>query len=205
MQILECSDPGGDPANLPQDSSTCDGTTVNPNTVIPGTTGGFTDQYTLEQLNGGSSPIDCNATNYCVLWIGEDYVDTFTGSSAQPVAFSPPFLIDAAGTGGTTTTTTTEPVGVTTGGGPAVTGGASPPTSSTTVPATATTIPGATAAGSETAAGSSASASLDSSASSGASLAFTGPPTMLPWLVGLGLVMVVGGGGARRRLTRTRP
>jgi hypothetical protein len=113
MEIIECADPDGTVANLPQDNSSCDGTTQNSNTIVPATDGSFTDQYPITELDtvvsggGYESNINCNATNYCVLWIGEDDVGNFTGTTAQPVAFSPPFLINPAPTTEPTTLTTT--------------------------------------------------------------------------------------------------
>jgi len=102
IQILMCSDPGGQTANLPHDITSCDGTTQNPNTIVPTAEGNFNDKYTIVKLStkptsGIESTINCDATHYCVLWVGEDQVDNFFGTSKQPVAYSQPFLVGATG------------------------------------------------------------------------------------------------------------
>jgi len=113
IQIIECADPDGTTANLPQDNTSCDTTTENPNTIEPSTSGAFSDQYQITELDtvvpagGYQSNIDCNATNYCVLWIGEDAVNNFSGTTDQPVAFSPPFLVNPKASTQPTTLTTT--------------------------------------------------------------------------------------------------
>ncbi|HXX89567.1 MAG TPA: hypothetical protein VEI83_05005 [Acidimicrobiales bacterium] len=100
IEILECSDPNGDPNNQATDNSTCDGTTLNPSTIYPTTcpapstaTNCFSATYHIKQLNTPANQINCNATNWCDLWVGEDYVNNFSGTSAQPVTFSAPFLV----------------------------------------------------------------------------------------------------------------
>ena len=174
IEIIECADPDGTPTNLPQDNSSCDGTTENSNTIVPATDGSFTDQYPITELDtvvsggGYESNINCNATNYCVLWIGEDDVNNFTGTTDQPVAFSPPFLINPASGGGTTTTTE---------------------------PTTTTTELSASAA--ETSPTSSAGPT-----SSATSLAFTGVGALVGLLTFLGGLMVVGGTLVRWHLGR---
>jgi LPXTG-motif cell wall-anchored protein len=100
IEIVECADPGGTTGGLPTDNSTCDGTTENGNTIFTNSGGTFTDQYRLSQLETSlGNSVNCDASNDCVLWVGEDFVNNFTGSSAQPVGFSSPFLIGSATTG----------------------------------------------------------------------------------------------------------
>jgi len=71
VEILMCSDPGGSTTNLPRDNSSCDGTTVNPNTIVPTANGTFTDKYTILHLSPKLGfAITCDATHYCVLWVG---------------------------------------------------------------------------------------------------------------------------------------
>jgi len=208
IEIIECADPDGTEANLPQDNTTCDTTTENPNTIEPAADGSFTDQYQITELNtvvsggGYQSNIDCNATNYCVLWIGEDAVNNFTGSTDQPVAFSPPFLINP-GTGGSGSAS--DP-GKTTGGGPIpVAGAATSGATTTTAPSSTTAGSGANGSADVTAVDTSESAAgASTDTGSSASLAMTGPPHLLPWLVGIGLLMVGGGSLARRRLAPER-
>jgi hypothetical protein len=92
LQIIECADPNGTTANLPTDSSQCDGTTVNPLPVNTDTNGAFTAKYTFAALStSGSSNINCDATDFCVLWVGVDYNGAFTSN----FAFSAPFEIGA--------------------------------------------------------------------------------------------------------------
>ena len=210
MQIIECADPDGTAANLPQDNSSCDVTTENSNSIVPATDGSFTDQYPITALNtavsggGYESNIDCNATNYCVLWIGEDEVNNFTGTTDQPVAFSPPFLVNPAGAGGGSTTTTDS--GQTTGGGPPAVGGTATSVATTTTAGPATGSTSGTEGSSAATAGEVSGSSTDTltGTSSDSSLAFTGPPSLLPWLLGIGLLMVAGGSFARRRLAPVR-
>lgn len=92
--IIECADPGGTAANLPTAFRDCDGDTVQADTVLVKKDGSFSEPgYTMyavpnkvldEQSNW--TP-DCNKTNDCVLYVGEDYND-FT----KPKVFSEPFL-----------------------------------------------------------------------------------------------------------------
>jgi len=98
VQILMCSDPGGSSANLPKDNSGCDGTTLNPNTVVPTASGTFSDKYAIQPISPKTGfQITCDATHYCVLWVGEDYVNKFLGTPDEPVGFSAPFLVGAGG------------------------------------------------------------------------------------------------------------
>ncbi len=132
IQIIECSDPQGSAANLPTDATTCDGATANPLPVAPDSSGRFTDRYTISALNGqhGASNIDCDASDFCVLWAGQDYNQAFTSG---PHAFSTPFEVQGGATGGGTgapspsTTVTTTPASASAGGNsPATTVAAGP-------------------------------------------------------------------------------
>jgi hypothetical protein len=96
VNILECSDPGGLPANDPTNAGDCDGNTIQGNTVLAASDGSIDyDQYTVYALPDSFSldepptntPV-CNTSNWCVLFIGED-VNDFT----QPHVFSQPFLV----------------------------------------------------------------------------------------------------------------
>jgi len=91
LQIIECSDPGGLSANLPTDASTgCDGTTVSGGQINTDASGNFTAQYPVELLNSGNSSINCDPTDFCVLWVGQDYNNAFLSG---PHGFSVPFEI----------------------------------------------------------------------------------------------------------------
>jgi hypothetical protein len=165
--IIECADPGGTVANLPTDASTCDGGTVQGDTVLVDKNGAFSESsYTVFGLPSSALaeqknhlPV-CDASHSCVLFIGQDQND-FT----QPKLFSAPFTVtastSAAATSAPTSTPTTSPNAVTQSG------------SSTTMG----TSPVAT------------------------SLAQTGPPRDVLWLILMGtslaLIGVVG-----RRVTR---
>ena len=217
LQIIECSDPGGTTANLPMDAASgCDGTSVSGNQINPSTTGTFSTQYPIELLNASNSSILCDATDECVLWVGEDYNGEFLSG---PHAFSAPFEIGST----TTTTTTTSPTGTPTTTSTTTT--STPPTTTTSTPTTTTSSPsdtttttvgsgtttttvvgnGTTTTQAVSTAGTGANSSGASpvSASSG-QLAFTGAPPFLPWLAGFGFLMsAVGLLG--RRLIRDGP
>jgi len=95
LQIYECSDPGGLVGSLPTDNGSCDGTTVSGNQINTGTTGSFSTPYTISQVtvNGTGSNINCDSTDYCVLWVGVDFNNAFT--TGGEYAFSAPFEIGA--------------------------------------------------------------------------------------------------------------
>jgi len=128
LQIIECSDPGGLAVNLPTDAASgCDGTTINGSQINTDATGAFSASYSISALSAtGNSNINCDATDFCVLWVGQDYNAAFLSG---PHAFSVPFEIAT-----TTTTTTTLPTGTTT---TLPTG----TTTSTTTSSTTTTLP----------------------------------------------------------------
>jgi hypothetical protein len=89
LTIVECADPGGLATNLPTDNTTCDGSTVNPLPVATDANGNFSSSYTLAKLSttGGVSPINCDSTHFCVLWVGVDFNNSFTGTHAFTNAF----------------------------------------------------------------------------------------------------------------------
>jgi hypothetical protein len=93
LEIIECEDPGGSMVNLPTDPSvSCDGTTVNGSQINTDASGNFSTTYSLVLLNSGDSSINCDATDFCVLWVGQDYNGAFLSG---PHAFSAPFEINA--------------------------------------------------------------------------------------------------------------
>ncbi len=106
IHILECADPGGTQANLPKDISTCDGNTIQADSVLVNADGSFSEgHYTLYQLPSSTlgeqsnfQPV-CDATNPCVLYVGQDQND-FTA----PKIFSDPFSIGPNPSSVTTTT-----------------------------------------------------------------------------------------------------
>lgn len=117
LQIIECSDPGGVAANLPTDAASgCEGITLNPTQVNTDSNGAFHASYQILALNPQISSITCDASNFCVLWVGQDYNNAFTDG---PHAFSAPFeVLPAGGSVPTTTpapttaaTTTAQPTG----------------------------------------------------------------------------------------------
>lgn len=104
MQILECSDPGGTTANLPQSNLFCDGSTINPSQINTSATGTFTAKYTIYALNAThTSNINCDKTHFCVLWVGVDYNQAFYGSHA----FSTPFEVGGTAPGGSSGSSST--------------------------------------------------------------------------------------------------
>jgi hypothetical protein len=100
LQILECADPGGTQSNLPRDATRCEGQTASINQINTDAAGNFSDKYTFIKLNSAhTSSIDCDATHFCVLWVGVDYNTEFLG----PHAFSPSFEIGGTGGAGSST------------------------------------------------------------------------------------------------------
>jgi hypothetical protein len=183
LQIIECADQGGLASNLPTDASTCDGATVNPLPVNTDASGGFSVHYAVALLTGlhGTSNIACNASSDCVLWVGVDYNQAFTSG---PHAFSKPFLVGAAsGSRGASSTS---------------------PESSTTVSSTTTSL--TTSASGEVTVPTTttpASAAAASGSIPSGSLASTGSPAGLPWLVGTGVALVLAGTLGRRAVRRS--
>ncbi len=94
LEIIECSDPGGLVGNLPTDASTgCDGTTVNGSQINTDASGNFSASYSISALSSsGNSDINCDATDFCVLWVGQDFNNSFLSG---PHAFSRPFEVQA--------------------------------------------------------------------------------------------------------------
>ena len=181
VNVIECADPGGLASNLPKDITTCDGNTIQGNTILVGSDGSFSQTgYTVYLLpssslgeQGNFKPV-CNQTNYCVLYVGQDQND-FTA----PKVFSAPFLI-APGSGTTTTTSTST--------------GSSGSSGSTGTPGAQTT---------STTTGVGSSVSLATTpASTSAALANTGLPAASGWLLLVGIALLVSGAFGRRRVIR---
>lgn len=96
VNFLECADPGGKKKNLPVNVNTCDGNTIEGNTVIVNKNGSWSETgYQLWSLPNvkslgeepGAQPV-CNRTHKCVLYIGENQ-ENFT----FPKMFSASFTI----------------------------------------------------------------------------------------------------------------
>lgn len=95
IEILECSDPGGQAAHLPTSDQTCDGNTVPNQSVLVNEDGSFsTTGYQLFSLpntaldeSWDNLPV-CDATHWCTLYVGLDQTDF-----SKPHVFSVPFLI----------------------------------------------------------------------------------------------------------------
>jgi hypothetical protein len=196
VNILECADPGGTLANLPKSDSTCDGNTIQGNTILVAANGSASEaKYTVyllpspalgEQAN--NQPV-CNQTDPCVLYVGQSQND-FTA----PKVFSAPFTIAPASGGGTTTTTAAAATTTTTAAAP---GGGS---------GTSSTSPSVAAATSSSASGAvDPSVNLASTTAGGATaLASTGAPADLQWIVGLGIALLLGGSFGRRLIAGAR-
>jgi hypothetical protein len=187
VNVLECADPGGSAAHLPTSISTCDGNTIQGNTVLIAADGSFSEpDYTVYALPNSSlgeqanvQPT-CNQTDPCVLYVGQNQND-FTA----PKVFSAPFTITAAtGAAGPTTPSTTGTVGAT------------PPSTTRTVGAT----PPATTA----AAAAALTPAPTTTAATTAALPNTGLPRGTLWLGGLGSAFVLGGSLGRRAMARVR-
>jgi hypothetical protein len=88
LSIIQCSDPGGNPNNLPTDAGGCDGSTVNPLPIYTDSFGNFTASYTVSKLTTSTgSNINCTFTNACALWVGVDYNSDFSGNRAFSSSF----------------------------------------------------------------------------------------------------------------------
>jgi hypothetical protein len=206
VNILECADPGGSVANLPKSDSTCDGNTIQGNTILVAANGSASDSdYTIYLLpspalgeQSNDQPV-CNQTNPCVLYVGQNQND-FTAPKVFSTAFS---IAPAAGgstttavTASTTTTTTIASKTSSTAAGDPASGNLSnttPPPSATAASTTSSTAaPGVTLAATAAA------------AAGGTALADTGVPAGLEWVVGLGIVLLLGGSLGRRLIGYAR-
>jgi hypothetical protein len=98
LNILQCSDPGGTSANLPTSVNECDGNTIQGPTILVAKDGSFSiNNYEIfelpsAQLGEKNTPVKCDKTNECVLYIGENQEDF-----RQPKIFSPPFTVSPSG------------------------------------------------------------------------------------------------------------
>jgi hypothetical protein len=181
VNVLECADPHGTVANLPTDLSTCDGNTIQANTVLVGTNGSFSVAgYTVFQLPSTAlgelanyQPV-CNATNPCVLYIGQDQND-FTA----PKIFSAAFSVGPAS--GAPAAPAPAPAAASGGAGASTTSG-----SAGSAASHAGSVPVA------------ASSSGANAANSSGSLANTGLPNQLPWTFAIGTVLLIIGSVGRR-------
>ena len=167
MKVLQCADPGGQVANLPQRLASCaPGTLVNG--TLPHEDGSLSIQgftiYTVpnDAVLGPSNGTVCDAQHQCVLGIFSNQEDF-----SKPHLFSAPFEI-SGGTGAAST-------GASTTGSSDSAGSQTNSTSSQT-----------------NSAGASAGVSV-----SAATLANTGTPTLWPWLLGAGCVLLLLGSGLR--------
>ena len=96
INIIECADPGGKTKNLPINVTSCDGNTIQGNTILVQPNGSFSEhKYQLFALPNaselgetqGTLPV-CNQKKFCVLYIGQNQ-ENFTA----PKIFSTPFRI----------------------------------------------------------------------------------------------------------------
>ena len=105
VNIEECADPSGTPANLPTNATECDGNTIQGNTVFVNSDGSVLELnyhvYALPDSTslgepGTSQPV-CDLSDVCVLYVGENQ-----GDFTQPHVFSQPFYVNpVAGDSGT--------------------------------------------------------------------------------------------------------
>jgi hypothetical protein len=187
IEVLECAAPKG---LLPVDDTVCDGNTVPGQSILVGQDGSFSDPAYLvyqlpsqtlgEQLN--HLPV-CSANEECVLYVGQDQND-FTA----PKLFSVPFTVGSTSSVPTTTGTTI-PVSSGSSGGAATRAPTSSAASAavTLSPGASTTNPGS------------------GSPSSSGSLAFTGAPSGLLWMVIAGVAMMLTGMAGRLAARRVSP
>jgi hypothetical protein len=102
VNVLECADAKGKKKNLPTSVDSCDGNTIQGNTILVQKNGSFSEQgYQLYALPNAAQlgetrdtrPV-CSAKASCVLYIGQNQ-EKFTA----PKIFSPPFDIRKSGKG----------------------------------------------------------------------------------------------------------
>ncbi len=93
MEILECS--SAVTTALDASDAYCDGSTLNPLAIDTNSSGSFSGSYTVSALStSNGSNINCDATDSCVLWVGENYQSDF--SDPATTAFSHTFLMNGA-------------------------------------------------------------------------------------------------------------
>ncbi len=100
VNILECADPGGKTKNLPTSELSCDGNTVQGDTILVAKNGSFSERgyeiYALPDVRVlGELPTGqpvCNQKRSCVLYIGENET-----KFSAPKEFSAPFTIHKSG------------------------------------------------------------------------------------------------------------
>ncbi len=192
IEILECAAPKG---ILPVDDTTCDGNTAQYGSVLVGADGRFDLRaYTIYSLPNSAlgeqanhAPV-CNRSEECVLYIGQDQ-NNFT----QPRMFSPLFTVVPSSAPATTPPTT--------GRAPGATGAAGSGT---------TRVSGSGASGSAGSSTTTGSGASGTSVGSGSTfrptgvLAYTGLPG-IPWMVGIGTLLVVVGAAMSRRRRNAAP
>jgi hypothetical protein len=96
VNILECADKGGKKKNLPTSVRSCDGNTIQGNTVLVNKNGSFSEHgYEVFELPNrpqlGEQPDDrpvCDQKVACVLYVGQNQ-ENFS----SPKVFSRPFTI----------------------------------------------------------------------------------------------------------------
>jgi hypothetical protein len=99
INLLECADAGGKPQNLPRNENTCDGNTVQGDTILVGSNGSFSEKmyklYALPNASQLGESADtrpkCDQKNACVLYVGENQ-SNFT----WPKEFSHPFTLGSS-------------------------------------------------------------------------------------------------------------
>ena len=99
VKVLECADPNGTVANLPKSAASCDGLTINTGATINTDSSGGVDAFNYEVYalpssalkEGSNSTPVCNATNECVLYIGEAQ-----NNFNLPYVWSTPFFVAAS-------------------------------------------------------------------------------------------------------------
>jgi hypothetical protein len=100
INIIECADPGGKARNLPTSILSCDGNTIQGNTILVQRNGSFAERgyqvYALPNApqlgeQADTRPI-CNGRQVCVFYIGQNQ-EKFSA----PKMWSPPFTVSKPG------------------------------------------------------------------------------------------------------------
>jgi hypothetical protein len=174
IKIIECADPGGQTVNLPVKVTQCDPATLDASATLEEDGSVLDSGYTIYALPDVPVLGPSNGT-LCDM-AHECVLGIFTNQNdfTKPHLFSAPFLVAATSTSGATSASTPSSSGA-----------------------------GSASSGASSSGASSSGASAGVSVSSG-TLANTGGPTLWPWLLGIGAILLVVG-TALRFLRRPAP
>jgi uncharacterized membrane protein YgcG len=175
VKVLECADPNGETAQLPKSAKDCDANTIRATTELHEDGSLLFEGFTVYALPDDALLGPGNGTTCDAQH--ECVIGIFTNQNdlTKPHLYSAPFVVASTGSGSTANS----------GAGTGSTSGSSPSTSG----------------------GSSSGSPANGSSSVGltgqATLANTGGPTLWPWLLGAGAILLVAGSVLRYRFRGT--